>query len=92
MVARCIAALAAADIVRTMHFVLDVLLGMLVNIENVIQRQGAIEAVERVVDKLQLCIVPYTVLLVVPLLGKCLFLFIFCFIMCFVNYTTFQVA
>ncbi|XP_011210299.2 TATA-binding protein-associated factor 172 [Bactrocera dorsalis] len=69
MVARCIAALAAADLVRTMHFVLDVLLGMLVNIENVIQRQGAIEAIERVVDKLQLCIVPYTVLLVVPLLG-----------------------
>lgn len=70
MVARCISALAAADLVRTMHFVLDVLLGMLVNIENVIQRQGAIEAIERVVDKLQLCIVPYTVLLVVPLLGK----------------------
>lgn len=69
MVARCISALAAADLVRTMHFVLDVLLGMLVNIENVIQRQGAIEAIERVVDKLQLCIVPYTVLLVVPLLG-----------------------
>uniref|UniRef100_A0A0A1WE77 TATA-binding protein-associated factor 172 n=1 Tax=Zeugodacus cucurbitae TaxID=28588 RepID=A0A0A1WE77_ZEUCU len=69
MVARCIAALAAADLVRAMHFVLDVLLGMLVNIEKVIQRQGAIEAIERVVDKLQLSIVPYTVLLVVPLLG-----------------------
>ncbi|XP_067645807.1 TATA-binding protein-associated factor 172 [Eurosta solidaginis] len=69
MVARCIAALATTDLVRTMHFVLDILLGMLVKIENVIQRQGAIEAIERVVDKLQLRIVPYIVLLVVPLLG-----------------------
>ncbi|XP_004536960.1 TATA-binding protein-associated factor 172 isoform X2 [Ceratitis capitata] len=69
MVARCIAALAVTDLVRTMFFVLDELLGMLANIESVIQRQGAIETIDRVVDKLQLGIVPYIVLLVVPLLG-----------------------
>ncbi|XP_053957908.1 TATA-binding protein-associated factor 172 [Anastrepha ludens] len=69
MVARCIAALATADIMHTMHFVLDVLLGMLAEIDNVIKRQGAMESIERVVDKLQLRIVPYIVLLVVPLLG-----------------------
>lgn len=35
-----------------------------------IKRKGAIEAVVCIVDKLQLDIVPYIVLLIIPLLGK----------------------
>lgn len=39
-------------------------------IENVIYRQGAIEAISCIVNKLQFEIVPYVLLLIVPLLGR----------------------
>lgn len=74
MVARCIATLADIDACRTMDFVVNHLMLLLRKIEDVIQRQGAIEAIERVVDKLQIKIVPYIVLLVVPLLGNIYYL------------------
>lgn len=35
-----------------------------------VKRKGAIEAVVCIVDKLQFDIVPYIVLLIIPLLGK----------------------
>ncbi|XP_055908525.1 TATA-binding protein-associated factor 172 [Eupeodes corollae] len=69
MVARCIATIGNIDICKTMNFVVDHLMGLLKKIENVICRQGAIETIERMVEKLQIKMVPYVVLLVVPLLG-----------------------
>ncbi|ALC46880.1 Hel89B [Drosophila busckii] len=69
MAARCIAALAELDACRTMEFVVQQLLGLLLKVERPIERQGAVETIERVVNRLQIRIVPYIVLLVVPLLG-----------------------
>lgn len=69
MAARCIATFADMDPCRVMDFVVNRVLILLPKIENIIERQGAIETIERVVDKLQIRIVPYIVLLVVPLLG-----------------------
>lgn len=69
MAARCLATLADVDPCRIMDFVVNHILILLQKIENIIERQGAIEAIERVVEKLQIRIVPYIVLLVVPLLG-----------------------
>jgi TATA-binding protein-associated factor len=39
-------------------------------IENIYYRQGAAEAIACIVDQLQIQIIPYVVLLVVPLLGR----------------------
>lgn len=36
-----------------------------------IKRQGATEAIALLLDKMQLCLVPYILFLVVPLLGEC---------------------
>ncbi|XP_043653491.1 TATA-binding protein-associated factor 172 [Drosophila teissieri] len=69
MAARCIAALAEIDACQTMQFVVHDLLPLLGKIEQLIERQGAVEAIERVVSRLQIKVVPYIVLLVVPLLG-----------------------
>lgn len=41
------------------------------------KRKGAIEAVVCIVEKLQFNIVPYIVLLIVPLLGKVNFIYIY---------------
>ncbi|XP_062121564.1 LOW QUALITY PROTEIN: TATA-binding protein-associated factor 172 [Drosophila sulfurigaster albostrigata] len=70
MSARCIAALADIDTCRTMQFVVTELLELLLKVERPIERQGAVEAIERVVNRLQIRVVPYIVLLVVPLLGS----------------------
>uniref|UniRef100_A0A1I8PPP2 TATA-binding protein-associated factor 172 n=1 Tax=Stomoxys calcitrans TaxID=35570 RepID=A0A1I8PPP2_STOCA len=69
MAARCVATLASLDPCRIMDFVVNHIMILLPKVENVIERQGAIETIERVVEKLQIKIVPYIVLLVVPLLG-----------------------
>ncbi|KAH8236804.1 hypothetical protein KR026_011206 [Drosophila bipectinata] len=69
MAARCIAVLAEIDACQTMQFVVQELLPQLGKIEHLIERQGALEAIERVVSRLQIKVVPYIVLLVVPLLG-----------------------
>ena len=69
MTARCFATLALIDACRIMDFVVNHIVVLLRQLEQVTQRQGAIETIERVVDKLQIKIVPYIVLLVVPLLG-----------------------
>ncbi|KAM7362772.1 histone acetyltransferase 1 isoform 1-T2 [Cochliomyia hominivorax] len=69
MAARCLATLADIDPCHIMDFVVNHILILLQKIENIIERQGAIETIERVVEKLQIRIVPYIVLLVVPLLG-----------------------
>ncbi|EDV43563.1 uncharacterized protein Dana_GF18554 [Drosophila ananassae] len=69
MAARCIAVLAEIDACQTMQFVVQQLLPQLGKVEQLIERQGAMEAIERVVSRLQIKVVPYIVLLVVPLLG-----------------------
>ncbi|XP_068152549.1 TATA-binding protein-associated factor 172 [Drosophila tropicalis] len=69
MAARCIAVLAEIDPCETMQFVVQHLVPLLSKIEKLIERQGAVEAIERVVSRLQIQVVPYIVVLVVPLLG-----------------------
>ncbi|XP_061399737.1 TATA-binding protein-associated factor 172 [Musca vetustissima] len=69
MSARCVATLASLDPCRVMDFVVNHIMVLLPKVENPIERQGAIETIDRVVEKLQIKIVPYIVLLVVPLLG-----------------------
>lgn len=69
MAARCVATLSSLDPCRVMDFVVNHIMILLAKVENTIERQGAIETIERVVEKLQIKIVPYIVLLVVPLLG-----------------------
>jgi hypothetical protein len=53
-----------------MTHVVDKVLPLLGAIDSDIQRQGAVEALASISEKLQFSIVPYIVLLVVPLLGK----------------------
>jgi TATA-binding protein-associated factor len=48
----------------------DKVLPLLGAVDSDIQRQGAVEALASVAEKLQFSIVPYIVLLVVPLLGN----------------------
>ncbi|CAD7093413.1 unnamed protein product [Hermetia illucens] len=70
MASRCLAALTVLDDCRVMKFVVENIIPLLQTIECVIKRQGAAEAIERIVDKMQLKMIPYVVLLVVPLLGR----------------------
>ncbi|EDS39763.1 TATA-binding protein-associated factor 172 [Culex quinquefasciatus] len=70
MVGRCLATLAMVDTQVVMTMVINDIVPMLNSIENVIKRQGAAEAIACIVSQLQLQIVPYVVLLVVPLLGR----------------------
>lgn len=53
-----------------MDLVIQECIPMLQTIENIIFRQGAIEAIACIVNKLQFHIVSYVLLLVVPLLGR----------------------
>lgn len=70
LVSRALAVLASVDAPRTMSVVIKDVVPCLSAIENVIKRQGAAEAIACIVNKLQFDIVPYVVLLIVPLLGK----------------------
>ncbi|XP_070498926.1 TATA-binding protein-associated factor 172 [Chironomus tepperi] len=70
MAARCLATFAAIDSQSVMLFVIDSLIPLLGQIENPINREGAIEAITSIVNKLQFDIVPYCVLMIVPVLGR----------------------
>lgn len=70
MTARCLATMALIDSSAIMDLIIQKGVKMLQTIENVIERQGAAEVIACVVNKLQFQIVPYVILLVVPLLGK----------------------
>lgn len=70
MTARCLAILAVVNTSRVMDIIVHECLPQLQAIENVIYRQGAIESISCIVNKLQFDIVPYVLLLVVPLLGR----------------------
>ncbi|RZF48832.1 hypothetical protein LSTR_LSTR003212 [Laodelphax striatellus] len=70
LAARCLAALACVDGVTAMTAVVDRVLPLLAATTCHIRRQGAAEAIAQLIDKLQINIIPYVVLLVIPLLGR----------------------
>ncbi|KAJ8729896.1 hypothetical protein PYW07_016934 [Mythimna separata] len=70
MAARTLAAMCRAGYPGVMHTVIHELIPALSDVRSDAVRCGAAEALARVVDALQLHIVPYIVLLVVPLLGR----------------------
>ncbi|KAL0279382.1 UNVERIFIED_CONTAM: hypothetical protein PYX00_000958 [Menopon gallinae] len=70
MSARCIASLAVLDTENVMKAVVRTIVPLLAVTESDIKREGAAEAIFCVVEKLQFQIIPYVVLLVIPLLGR----------------------
>lgn len=70
MAARCLATLALIDSSEVMDMIVKDGLIQLQTIENVIYRQGAVEAISCIVNKLQFEIIPYVLLLIIPLLGR----------------------
>ncbi|XP_013143480.1 PREDICTED: TATA-binding protein-associated factor 172 [Papilio polytes] len=70
MAARALAALAARDPHAVMQELVNELISALDDVRNERVRCGAAEALARLVDALQLHVVPYIVLLVIPLLGR----------------------
>ncbi|XP_077293659.1 histone acetyltransferase 1 isoform X2 [Arctopsyche grandis] len=70
MAARCIATLANIDAPKVMQKVVDKVIPLLSVLECNKKRQGASEVLACIIDKLQINVVPYIVLLVVPLLGR----------------------
>ncbi|XP_075973865.1 histone acetyltransferase 1 [Anticarsia gemmatalis] len=70
MAARALAAMCRAQYPNVMHTVVKELIPALSDVRSDSVRCGAAEALARIVDALQLQIVPYIVLLVVPLLGR----------------------
>lgn len=70
MSARCLATLASINSKDVMVLVMNELIPLLSQIESSINREGAIEAITCIVTKLQFKIVPYVVLLIVPILGR----------------------
>lgn len=70
MASRCVATLALIDAKQVMTMVISDLIPLLSQIESSINREGAAETITCIVNKLQFKIVPYVVLLVVPILGR----------------------
>lgn len=70
MASRCLATFASIDSQTVMIFVIDSLIPLLGQIENPINREGAVEAITCIVNKLQFGIVPYCVLIIVHVLGR----------------------
>lgn len=76
MSARCLAASVELNPTVTMTTIINDVLPLLDAPDSDVKRKGAIEAVVCIVDKLQFDIVPYIVLLIIPLLGKKKFFFL----------------
>lgn len=70
MSSRCLAILASINAKYVMVLVMNQLIPLLSQIESSINREGSIEAITCIVNKLQFKIVPYVVLLIVPILGR----------------------
>lgn len=70
MAARCLATLSLIDTQKVMVTLINSLIPLLGQIENPINREGVIEAMTCIVHKMQFSIVPYIVLLIVPVLGR----------------------
>ncbi|XP_033630416.1 TATA-binding protein-associated factor 172-like [Asterias rubens] len=70
MASCCLGALAKVSTTPTMNCILEDVLPMLGVADNEMQREGATEALMCIIENLGMGIVPYIVLLVVPLLGR----------------------
>ncbi|XP_023219051.1 TATA-binding protein-associated factor 172-like, partial [Centruroides sculpturatus] len=70
MVARCLGMLSKVITLATLQIVFNKILGKLGATDNDISRQGAVETLYCIINKMNLDIVPYIVLLVVPMLGR----------------------
>ena len=70
MASRCLAVFAKLDSVTVMEMIVHLVLPKLGAIDCDIDRQGAVEAIACIIETLQFDIIPYVVLLVVPLLGR----------------------
>lgn len=70
MASRCLAILSSINSQRVMVLVINDLIPLLSQIESSINREGAAETITCIVNKLQFKIVPYVVLLIVPILGR----------------------
>ena len=70
MTARCLATIASINSQRVMELAINELIPLLSQIESSINREGAAETISCIVNKLQFKIVPYVVLLIVPVLGR----------------------
>lgn len=69
MAARCIAVLAKRDLVSVVRKLPKSILPFVNAADSITKRQGGLEAVAALVDTLKLEIIPYIVVLVIPLLG-----------------------
>ena len=70
MGSRCLAALGAIDADRVLTMVVEKVIPMLGAIDRERMRQGAIESLSCLVDRMGMSIVPFIVLLVIPVLGR----------------------
>ncbi|KAH9414981.1 hypothetical protein DERP_014274 [Dermatophagoides pteronyssinus] len=70
MAARCFGMLSSINLNVTMDFILTKILDMLEATDSELKRQGAVETIYFIIDNLSLKIVPYIVLLIVPMLGR----------------------
>ncbi|KAL3274370.1 hypothetical protein HHI36_015768 [Cryptolaemus montrouzieri] len=70
LAARCLATFAALNSVPVMELIVSKVLPKLESMDSDIERQGAVEAIACIVEALQYNIIPYVVLLIVPLLGR----------------------
>uniref|UniRef100_A0A1W7R9G5 TATA-binding protein-associated factor 172 n=1 Tax=Hadrurus spadix TaxID=141984 RepID=A0A1W7R9G5_9SCOR len=70
MAARCLGMMSKVITSATIQIVLNKVLRTLGATDNDVQRQGAVEALSCIIDTMNLDIVPYIVLLIVPMLGR----------------------
>ncbi|KAJ8949069.1 hypothetical protein NQ318_016971 [Aromia moschata] len=70
LASRCLAVFAKLDSVKVMELVVNLVLPKLGATDCDIDRQGAVEAIACIIESLQFDIIPFVVLLVVPLLGR----------------------
>ncbi|KAK6642823.1 hypothetical protein RUM43_004325 [Polyplax serrata] len=70
MSARCTASLSLLDTEYVMQIIVNTIVPLLAVTDCDVKRKGAAEAIFCVVDRLQMKIIPYVVLLVIPLLGR----------------------
>ncbi|GAB6025941.1 btaf1 RNA polymerase II, B-TFIID transcription factor-associated, 170kDa [Chamberlinius hualienensis] len=70
MAARCLGTLSKIVTRSTMEVVVEKLLPCLEDLDNTTKRQGVIEALACIIEKLGFALVPYIVLLIVPVMGR----------------------
>ncbi|KAK9400724.1 hypothetical protein NXF25_011438 [Crotalus adamanteus] len=70
MAARCVGVMSKIATVETIHIFLEKVLPWLGAIDDSTKQEGAIEALSAIMEQLDVGIIPYIVLLVVPVLGR----------------------